>query len=143
MQRRGRPHVVAGLDHDRIIKQPERFQPVLQPTEALVQPLDHAPIPRQALVLVALELQQIRRQPRPRRVALAVSVGRGVVVGAVLMVGLDEGEEEEEGLLARRLLRHEADGGVGAGVGAVARQLDGLVVVVKERRSASQHAKRG
>ena len=54
-----------------------------------------------------------------------------------------EGEEEEEGLLARRFLRNEADGGVRACFGTVARQIDGLVVVVEERRSASQHARRG
>ena len=133
--------MVAGLNHNRVVQQPKRLQPILQPSEAFIQPFDHAPIPRQALVLVAFELRQIRRQPRPRRVALAVAVGRGVVVGPVLMVRLDEGEEEEEGLVARRLLRHEADGGVRASVGSVARQLDGLVVVVEERRAATRKAR--
>ena len=121
--------VIRGEHHDGVVQQFQALERVEEPAEGLVEALDHAVVAAQVLLRGAAQGGQVGRGVAAG-VALPVAIRRRVVVEVVLVVRLQEGEEQEERLLA--WLGEVADGGVGLGVDPVAGEPHRLLVVVEQ-----------
>lgn len=120
--------VVGGEEDDRVIELTETLQRIEQPSQCLIQPFDHAIIAAQMGMGRSAQCRQIGWNPLGG-VLFTIAIGWWIVIEMVLMMRLDVGDKEKEGILLIGI--DIADGGVGQCIDAVAGQLDLLAVVVK------------
>ena len=121
--------VVGGKDNDGVAVQPLLFQAVHQPSQVFVQTGALSQIVGVLLGGVALEHLQVVGQDKVLVLLLGAD-GTLVVVMVILVMGLDLGNGHKEGLFPVVGVE-ELQGQIGDAVGAVALEINAVVVFVK------------